>query len=134
MISSFRKVNFVSLRWMFRIQTEVKQQYQSIPFRCCSVLCTPLYFFPLDPGIKWFLQYGDGTRLYHQREFHARDTFPVKVNRVHFTAGRRGVHFTAGVHNTANTEFLPPYLHGDSDLLHVKTTCTRHLILWKNGI
>lgn len=40
----------------------------------------------------------------HQSEFHARDTFPVKVNGVHFTASRTGVHFTAGVRNTAQRQ------------------------------
>lgn len=38
-------------------------------------------FFPVYPSFKCFSQYGDGTGMSYQCEFHERDTFVVKVNK-----------------------------------------------------
>lgn len=51
-------------------------------------------FLPVDPSIRYFSRFRDGTSACYQDKFHAHNTFLVKVKGV-------GVQFTAGVHLTA---------------------------------
>lgn len=59
-----------------------KGKYRGVLFtarKMFAVKSTPLYFCPFEPSIKCFSQYGEGTSMCYQTEFHARGTFLVKV-------------------------------------------------------